>query len=119
MSMRNAVQQAFDRVGRVAGWEKKSGAWYRHRDEVVAVVDLQKSQYGPQYYVNVGFWLRELGDERYPKTWKSHVQVRLGSLLSGELCERAERLLDLDQDIPNDQRADDIAALLTESIVSV
>jgi hypothetical protein len=105
---RNAVQKAFDRFGRAAGFEKKSGAWYRRCDEVVAVVDLQKSQYGPQYYVNVAFWLRALGEEQYPKTWKSHVQVRLGSLLTPELAERAKRLLDLDQEIPVEQRTEEL-----------
>jgi hypothetical protein len=116
---RNAVQKAFDRFGRAAGFEKKSGAWYRRCDEVVAVVDLQKSQYGPQYYVNAAFWLRALGEEQYPKTWKSHVQVRLGALLTPELAERAKRLLDLDQEIPDEQRTEELAELLSESVVPV
>jgi hypothetical protein len=68
MSGRNAVQQAFDRFGQDAGFEKKSGSWSRAGDEVISISNLQKSQYGPQYFFNQGFWLRELDDERYPKS---------------------------------------------------
>lgn len=118
MSARNAVQRGFDRFGKDAGYEKKSGAWYRRADEVIAAVDLQKSQYGPQYYVNVSFWLRALGDDLYPKTWKSHIQLRLGSM-PGVEPERAERLLDLEQDVPDEQRVEDLAGLLAEAVVPV
>src|SRR5215217_2212835 len=109
--MRNAVQRGFDQFGKQAGAEKKSGGWYWRSDDVVAVVDLQKSQYGAQYYVNVAFWLRALGNEPFPKSWKSHLQVRLGSLPDVD-PEAAERLFDLEHELPDEQRADAIAALL-------
>lgn len=115
MSERNAVQRGFDRFGKEAGGEKKSGGWYWRGDEVVAVVDLQKSQYGLQYFVNVAFWLRALGDERFPKSWKSHIQVRLGSL-PGVDGDDVERLLDAESDLPDEQRVDAVSALLVASV---
>jgi hypothetical protein len=79
---------SFDQFGKEAGLEKKSGSWYGRSDEVISISNLQKSQYGPQYYFNQAFWLRQLGDERFPKENKSHIRARLGSLLppAGPFC---------------------------------
>ncbi|MGH2571996.1 MAG: DUF4304 domain-containing protein [Actinomycetota bacterium] len=55
MSEPNAVQQAFHLFGREAGFEKRSGSWYRHGEAVIAISNLQKSQYGPKFYFNQGF----------------------------------------------------------------
>jgi len=116
VSTRNAVQQAFDQFGGDAGLHKKSGAWYGHGEEVIAVLDLQKSQYGAQYYLNQAFWLRELGDERYPKEWKCHVRERVGSLLPAHAA-LLERLLDLEHEIPDEERFDELVSLLREELL--
>lgn len=44
MSTRNVAQRAFDEFGRGAGFEKKSGSRWWHGEEVMAVLNLQKSQ---------------------------------------------------------------------------
>jgi hypothetical protein len=116
MSERNAVQRAIDQFGKEAGFDKKSGSWYRRGDEVVAVSNLQKSQYGPQYYFNQGFWLRQVADERFPKPQKSHIFARLGSLLPDE-SSRIERLLDLDYEMPDDQRVEELVGLLNDRLL--
>ena len=115
MSQRNAVHRGVDRFGKESSGEKKSGGWYWRSDEVVAVVDLQKSQYGPKYYVNVAFWLRAVGDERWPKTWKSHIAMRIEDL-PGVERDRVECLLDLESDVADEQRVDELSALLTTAV---
>ena len=112
------VHEALERFGCAAGLEKKSGAWYRHGDEVIAVSDLQKSQYGPQYYFNQGFWLRELGEERYPKPLKCHISLRLETLVPEER-HRIACLLDLGRQVPDEKRIDEIVALLNDRILPV
>jgi hypothetical protein len=116
MSERNAVQQAFDRFGKDAGLEKKSGSWYRRGDEVISISNLQKSQYGPQYYFNQGFWLRQLGDERYPKSNQAHIVTRVEDLLP-EAEQRIGELLDLDCEMPDEQRIEELLALLNQRLV--
>lgn len=111
MSERNVVQQAFDRFGQRAGFEKRSGSWYRHGEEVIAVSNLQKSQYGTSYYFNQAFWLRELGKEQYPKPNECHVQARLEDLLP-EADSRIAALLDLDNEIADEERAAELGELL-------
>jgi hypothetical protein len=116
MSERNVIQRAFDEFGRDAGAEKKSGSWYRRSDEIIAVSNLQKSQYGPRYYVNQGFWLRELDDERYPKPNKLHVQMRLEGLLPAAE-ERINELLDLECEMSDEQRVSELRALFDEELL--
>lgn len=118
MSERNAVQQAFDNWGRQSGFEKKSGSWYCSTDEVISVSNLQKSQYGPSYYFNQAFWLRELGTERYPKEHKCHIRLRLGSLL-GAGHERLDQLLNLDYPISDASRSEEFAGILDEKLLPV
>lgn len=63
----NVIQATFDGFMKGAGFSKRSGSWYRISDEVITVVELQKSQYGLQYYVNLALWLRPLGEVKTPK----------------------------------------------------
>jgi Domain of unknown function (DUF4304) len=67
--MTNEVQIAFDALGKAAGMAKWPDNWYRSSDDMIVVVNLQKSEYGPSDYVNVGWWLRILGDAKFPKEY--------------------------------------------------
>lgn len=118
MSPRNAVQRGFDRFGREAGFEKKSGSWYKRGTSVIAIANLQKSQYSPRYYFNQGFWLREVEDIPFPASHRAHIGLRLGGLLPD--CEaRINELLDLDVPMPDEQRVDEIVALLNDRLLPI
>ncbi|MFB6609342.1 DUF4304 domain-containing protein [Agromyces sp. NPDC056379] len=101
MSTRNEIQVAMDAWLNGAGFRKHKGAWYRRTDEVVTVVDLQKSQYGPQYYLNIGLWFRAIEDLQFPKPVACHVVNRLASELSGFASDDLSRLLDLEAAVPD------------------
>ena len=119
MSERNVIQQAFDEFGRDAGAEKKSGSWYLRTDEVIAVSNLQKSQYGSSYYFNQGFWLCELGDERYPPAHRCHVQERLEYLLSAEAKDRQRmrQLFQFEREMSDEQRVRELRTLLRDELL--
>jgi hypothetical protein len=116
VSVRDAVQRAFDRFGKESGFEKKSGSWYRRADEVISVSNLQKSQYGQQYYLNQAFWLCQFGEERSPKESKCHIRARLGSLLPGQ-ADAIGCLLDLDQPMSDEDRIEQLVGLLRERLL--
>ena len=73
---------------------KQSGSWYRANDAVITVVNLQKSDYSRNYYINVAFWLKALGEEKFPKAHVCHVGIRLDMLLPDQ-AEEIKALLDL------------------------
>jgi hypothetical protein len=60
-----------------AGFRKKVRTWWRQVDEVIQVVNLQKSPYGERLYVNLGIYVTRLGSESSPAENRCHVQARL------------------------------------------
>ena len=61
----------------------------------MAVIELQKSEYGPQYYVNVALWLLPLSQSQFPKEETCHIRTRLGRLFPQEE-KRLKEILDLE-----------------------
>jgi hypothetical protein len=62
---------------KAAGFRKKARTWWRHGDETIQVVNLQKSPYGERLYVNLGVYVTQLGSETSPPENRCHVQARL------------------------------------------
>jgi meiotically up-regulated gene 157 (Mug157) protein len=100
---RNVIQQTFDNFGKSAAMVKQSGTWYRNTNDVIQAMNLQKSQYGPSYYVNVGWWLRSLGDVKFPKDHQWHIGIRLESLAANR-AEEIKALMDLESGISERER---------------
>jgi hypothetical protein len=107
----NIIQATFDGFMKDAGFSKKSGSWYGVNDEVITVVELQKSQYGLQYYVNLALWLRSLGEAKTPKEQACHVRTRLSRIVGSEEG-RLSALLDLDVPMPDTVRAENLQSFL-------
>jgi|SRR6266511_5276601 len=115
MAERNVVQQAFDEFGKDGGMLKHSGTWYRTGDWVTQAINLQKSQYGPSYYINIGWWLRALGGDKFPKDHQWHIGIRLESLVPNQE-EEVEALLDLDTWIAETERSQRLRDLLDSQL---
>jgi hypothetical protein len=96
------------------GFTRRGLSWFRSSDDVVEVVNLQKSQYGSQYYVNYAIWLRRLGDASFPKEEHCHIRMRASTICASE---ELRRLLDLESDIDGDARRSAFARLLTNEFV--
>ena len=94
--------------------DRSPGNWFRSSDEVVQVVNLQKSRWGTQYYINYGIWFRSLGKTTRPREAQCHIRLRLSDVrprLKGKL----ERLLDLDPEVPDRRKA--LAKMLAKYLV--
>jgi hypothetical protein len=115
VSERNAVHQAYDAWGRAFDLEKKSGSWYGRSTEIISITNLQKSQYGLQYYVNQAFYFVSLGDERFPKEHMSHVRMRLG-VVPGIDPARLVHLLDMEYSIPETERVSELRTMLDDRL---
>jgi hypothetical protein len=115
MAERNSIQLAFDAFGKRAGMQKQSGTWYRSADDVTQAMNLQKSQYGPSYYINVGWWLRALGDVKFPKDNQWHIGIRLDSLAANR-AEELKVLLDLDSGLGETERGQRLHDLLDSEL---
>ena len=116
MSVRNLIQTTIDEFGRSLGGSKNSGSWYFTGPDAIAVLNLQKSQYGPRYYLNVGLWLLGVGAATNPKPTHCHVQSRLEELVPSDLRRNVELLLDLDYAIVDEERRTRLLGVLTAQL---
>lgn len=117
MRERNVIQQAFDEFGKSAGMTKLCGAWHLRFDEVISLTNLQKSQYGPSYYVNQGWWIVGAEDKK-PDITTCHVRARIESLVAADDREVAA-LLDLDEEIAGEDRRTALAHLFSVELLQV
>lgn len=63
-----------------AGLKKRGQSWYLDGKDAIVVTNLQKSDWGDLYYINIGIWLKELGDASFPKENECHIGLRAESL---------------------------------------
>ena len=53
MAQPNLLSEAINRVLKLAGFKRNASTWYLGGAEIIHVVNLQRSSYGRQYYINV------------------------------------------------------------------
>jgi len=110
----NLIKTVFQSVLKDNGFLKKSDGWYYHEmDSCVMVANLQKSNYGEQYYINFGIWWNALGKVSYPKHYQCHVGCRIEEL-HPKSEKKVEQLLDLDA--PHADRVGKLTILINGAI---
>ena len=81
MADRTLIEAAIASLLKPRGFQKKRSTWHRPQPEAVLVVNVQKSEWGPRLYVNLGVYLRGLGQEERPPEYKCHIRTRLDRVL--------------------------------------
>ena len=88
-----------------SGFRKQARTWRRTLEHVIQVINLQKSSYdADRLYVNLGIYVRGLGDETDPPANRCHIQARLEHVASSRhwneivslpaFCEPTESVVD-------------------------
>ena len=80
MTLTRMVSSGLDDALRPAGFKKKAATWYLQNDEIIALLNLQKSNYDTTYFLNLGFWIRAIEDVEFPKHEQCHVRSRAQTL---------------------------------------
>ncbi|MGL4460999.1 MAG: hypothetical protein ACRC1K_02520 [Planctomycetia bacterium] len=74
--LNNPLKSAMRDVCLRHGYKFLKGVWSRDLQEVVQILDLNKSTWGDNYYLDAGVWLKSLGEpERYLVRF-AHFQFR-------------------------------------------
>ncbi|QDT77312.1 hypothetical protein Mal35_07380 [Gimesia maris] len=108
------------------GFQRKGSNWYLSGAQVIAMLNLQKSQYGATYFLNLGFWLQQIEHNDFPRAHQCHISARASSLWP-EGTPRPEAgppriadLLNLDDYPCNDtQRLDQLRRFIADKLVPV
>jgi len=69
---------------KAAGFKKRNLSWYLNGRDTFVVVNLQRSDWSKYYYINIGIWLKVLGDEAFPKHYKCPMNWRVEELFPKE-----------------------------------
>ena len=91
------------------GFERRGLFWHRSTQELFQVISLQKSAWGPQYYINLGVSIREVDDSLPRVISKCHTLGRLAMFLPGR--DPAEFVLDLDCPVTAEKTIQILSAL--------
>jgi hypothetical protein len=94
------------------GFVRVRKSWYRDSAETIAVVNLDKSPYGGQFYVNLAASAKALAASSRPAEHHCHFRVRLDAL-SPDRATIAEAL-DLERPMPQQDRQALIAAAISD-----
>ncbi|MEP6492498.1 MAG: DUF4304 domain-containing protein [bacterium] len=107
------LEGVFDSVLAPAGFRRRKDTWYKTNEDAITLVNLQKSQWGGQYYVNLAVYLRVLGKATSPSEHQSHIRVRL-TAIAGSDVPAIEAALDFERSgITTELRKNVIAQALT------
>lgn len=102
---------------RPLGFKKSGSTWRLISDDVIAVLNIQKSQFDSAHFVNVGFWIRSLGDDTKPKPELCHVRGRAEGIWP-DLGAQVVELMDIpDADVLDESRAEAIQKTFQDTIV--
>ena len=106
------IEEAIAGVLKEAGFKKKGTTWYLNAHECICVVNLQKSQWGEQYYVNLGVSLKRLAPASSPNESQCHIRERLSEIVPNK--SQCEKTLNLEESFPTQQRIAIITGMLRE-----
>jgi hypothetical protein len=62
------------------GFRKRRFRWYRAKEHVIQVFDVQKSAWSDSYYFNLGVYDLRLGKASWPPIYECHAQLRTTDL---------------------------------------
>jgi hypothetical protein len=113
--MRDIIEGTVAAVMKKNGFRRKSKSWYLRTDDTILVVNLQKSIYGDQYYVNLAVWLKALGENVFPKEYHCHIRSRVVAFDRDRQKYWEREVFDLDNtDMPDAERSQQIQSFLEE-----
>lgn len=95
------------------GFKKKGDYWVINGDEITKMINLQKSQFANSFYINYGYILKSVPLNGL----MMHVFKGVGSTDKIEQ-QRITRLLDLSNNIPKEERANELKKLLYERLIT-
>ena len=114
---KSVLQDAIDEALSSVGFNRRGAQWLRESPDVVQSVELQKSQFGAQYYVNLGVWLKALGRIGRIRDKDMHIRLRADALLNPLELDAWVKVLDLDRSMARSDRAAQVASMIRRRVI--
>ncbi len=101
-----------DNLFKPFGFQRKGNNWYAESEELIKAINIRKSKFGNNYYLNYGFILKSLD----LLNLEMHIFNRLGSLNDAE-NQRIMVLLDFEQSIDEEQRRIELRSYIEKNML--
>lgn len=113
----NPIKMIVKDLMKSAGFKCKNNSWYRLRNDLIQILNIQKSAWGDQYYINLGLDYYD-GSFAYPSEYKFLGECMFGlRIRASSLFEDADfKSLDFTKDYDADKRTEAIIIIFKRSL---
>jgi hypothetical protein len=108
-------KKIFGEVAKTIGFESAFGGWFMESAESIVVIDLQKSNFGDYYEMNIKVYIQGMFGHSYPIN-KDLVKKDTGDVFRRQPSEYKD-VLDFDVSMDDEKRRNRLEKLFTEFIV--
>ncbi|MGH2340867.1 DUF4304 domain-containing protein [Segnochrobactraceae bacterium EtOH-i3] len=103
------------------GFKRRASHWYKNINNILYVVNLQKSHFGDEFYINIscvpdGMAVTGLP---FPKEYKCPIRLRLGSKMPEQTDTYIKTTLDMSSTISNSERELQIKDIIRNYIIPI
>lgn len=108
-------KKIFGEVAKSYGFERAFGGWFKDSAESIVVLDLQKSNFGDYYEMNVKIYVQGMFGNSYSKS-KNLVKRDIGNIFRRQPYEYRS-VFDFDEPMNDEERNTDLIKLFSDFIV--
>ena len=108
-------KRLFDTIACSHGFEPSFGGWFKESDECIVVLDLQKSNYGNYYEMNIKTYIQGVFGNRYYRN-KHLVKKDTGDIFTRQPKEYND-VLDLDNSMDYNARRQKLESLFVNFVI--
>jgi hypothetical protein len=108
-------KKIFGEVAKSNGFESAFGGWFKDSAESIVVLDLQKSNFGDYYEMNIKIFIQGMFGNSYSRS-KNLVKRDIGNIFRRQPPEY-KSVFDFDEPMDDEKRKADLAKLFRDFIV--
>lgn len=108
-------KKLFGEVAKSSGFESTSGGWCKESSECLIILELQKSNYGNYYQLNIKVYIQGVFGKTY-QPCKKLIKSSMGHINSSETKEY-KNVFDFDKPLDDDLRINHLKELFQSHIV--
>ncbi|WP_448606652.1 DUF4304 domain-containing protein [Paenimyroides ceti] len=108
-------KKAFDELAQANNFEKSFGGWLKESLECIVILDLQKSNFGDYYELNIKIFVQGMFGNKYNKS-KDLVKKQVGDIFTRQPADY-NYVLDFDKPMGDDERIKKLTHLFNNFIV--
>lgn len=77
----NVLKSKISNALKIENFSGKGLRWYWQNDQIIHLIELQRSTWSESYYINIGAYSLALGSNKSPKWNECHASARLSAFL--------------------------------------